>query len=884
MMKRCFIWSLFVIASMLFLIQPVLAGSNALSRYESDSANNVGFFDLVVSLDWEPTQADRDGRLQTIFHQFAQDAFMMTEGHHKIRNIYVYTNGKQINTADIIISNSVGRSVANANGFGNNGASILLYNFYEDGNPYSAAYLGHTIAHNFGHYAYGLYDEYADMNGSSQGPISQPRPGDNTKATIMSNQEQSQWFSTLSDYFNPDERNTAQWRIYASSAWETLVRHPAEDPVHTEWRAAFDRRDYAEFLQMEVPPAELNKPTDGWDSDLNIIYKRGNVAVLVIDHSGSMSETPPDSTSTAMVLAQSAAQQFIDLMDDGLESNEPDQAGVVGFSENAATVSPITLLNGTEAKDSVKTAIGGLRPSGRTNFNAALTEAFALLNEGSTLQDTRYVIMLSDGRRTAGGEPNLQPYIDNNIPIYTIGLNTNNELEGAGEQELRMIAETTGGTYRAAPTALDLADLYAEINRDISGTSVALENQSDQLTTGQTNEMSTTVSDQDTVVTFRANWERGNNIRFTLIDPSGLEITPESLPPNVTYLAEADYGLYTVTRPASGEWRSVLTAVEVVGGGQVAQEASAESPLSVHVEVDAVVFPQPIAIIATLTGPAPVVNAIVKAAITLVDDTGSGQGTPVEIDLRDDGVAPDLMANDGVYAGFYAGYQMDGDYNISIDVSGDQNTAIDTSGALGTGINDNGEVGSGVDATPIPVPNFKRRVKTSVTVTGYVAPPSDHNQAQAADLDNEKNWGIIQEPGGKFYFQFQAEAGVTYYISTSNLLSWDSNTPLSTLLTLYQSDGTTEINSNANYQGSNLSQIQWTAEATGTYYVAVSAQQGTGNFALTIGENDVVSESVAQDNAEKGKGGEGEDDVESDSGDSGDSSGGCFIQSVTLGF
>ncbi len=872
MMKRCFIWSLFVIASMLFLIQPVMAGSNALSRIDHNSADNVGLFDLVVSLDWEPTPAERGGRLQTIFYRFAQDIFMMTEGHHKVRNLYVYTNGKQINTADIIISNSVGRSVATVNGFGNNGGSILIYNLYEDGNPQPAAYLGHTIAHNFGHYAYGLYDEYADMNGSSQGPVSQPRPGDNTKTTIMSNQEQWQWFSTLSDYFNEDERNTAQWRIYASSGWETLVRYPAEDPVHTEWRAAFDRKDYVEFLQMEVPPTELSKPTEGWDSDLNIIYKRGNVAVLVIDHSGSMSETPPESTTTAMVLAQSAAQQFIDLMDDGLESNEPDQAGVVGFSENAATVSPITLLAGPEAKEPVKEAIGGLTPSDRTNFRAALAEAFTLLDEGSTLQDTRYVIMLSDGQRTAGGEPDLQPYIDNNIPIYTIGLNTNNELEGAGEQELRMIAEATGGTYRAAPTALDLADLYAEINRDISGTSVALENQSEQLETGQTDEMSATVSNQDNIVTFRANWERGDNIRFTLIDPNGDEITPETLPGNITYLSEADYGLYTVTNPLAGEWRSVLTAVEVVAGGQVAQEASAESPLSVHVEVDAVVFPQPIAIIATLTGPAPVVNAIVKATITLVDDTGSDQGEPVEVDLRDDGVAPDLMPNDGVYAGFYAGYQVDGDYNISIDVSGDQNTAIDTSGALG----------SGVDATPVRVPNFKRRVNTSVTVTGYVAPPSDHRQALVADLDNEKNWGIIREPGGTVYFQFQAEAGVTYYISTSNLLSWDADNPLSTILTLYDGDGTTEIENNASYQGSDVSLIQWTAEATDTYYVAVSAEgQGTGNFALTVGENDVVTAAVEQDNAETGNSGGGSSG--SDNGDEDDSSGGCFIESVAPG-
>jgi calcium-activated chloride channel regulator 4 len=863
MMKRKFFFYFFMLIGILFSIQPAFAGSNALTRFDYDDAGN-GYFDLVVSLDWQPTQEEIDGTLQTAFNQFACDVFTMTEGHHRVRNLYVYTDGQQMNTADIRISNEVGRSSAYVNGIFQKGARILAYMLFEDQNPRYGDFLGHTLAHEFAHYAYGLFDEYTDAMGDPNAPLSQPKPDDTTKETIMANQSKAQWFSTSYDYsqdYCKDQdmaqcRNTAQWRVYQSSAWETLVRNPNDDPTLEEWKAAYNRIGYDDFIQMEEEPLELSRPkeAEGCRDGFNVIYKQGNVAVLVIDRSGSMRSSPEGSPTSAMDLAKSAAQQFVDLMNVG------DRVAVVDFSNDAATTIGITELTDVGARTTVKNGIAGLTAGGQTNFSAALNQALTVLLDGSSSEQTRYVVMLSDGDYNLGGPPNLQPYIENEIPIYTIGLN----VHGGGEAHLQTIADETGATYRAAPTALDLADLYAEINRDIQGTTVALTNQNDQLANGQVNEMETIVSDQDHVVNFRASWEQGDSMEFVVIDPNGTEYTATSLPQGASYAAGSDYGVFTFNNPMPGRWVSRLTAVnDARASGQISQEASAESPLSVQLDLAGGNYPMPISIMATVTGPEPVVGADVSAIVTSVDDPDQ---TPLaELTLKDDGETPDLIPNDGVYSGVYPNYSADGDYAVTVDVNNSSQTAtLDTSGALEPG----------KDAAPIPLSDFSRHIEGKVTVSGYTEPPSDAASAQETELDNKKNWGIIDSAGAVRWYQFTAEAGQQYFISTSNLLSWD-DAPLATNLTLYESDATTIIDSSANYKDHDVSMIKWTPKASGTYYVSVSADGGgTGNFALTIGTVDIVTPTI-EANDQAGTSGGSQDNADDSS------SGGCFVNTIT---
>ncbi|MGD9210957.1 MAG: pre-peptidase C-terminal domain-containing protein, partial [Desulfobacteraceae bacterium] len=513
----------------------------------------------------------------------------------------------------------------------------------------------------------------------------------------------------------------------------------------------------------------------------------------------------------------------------------------------------------------VKEAISTLNPNGQTNFSAALTQALTVLSEGSSQDDTRYVVMLSDGDYNRGGEPDLQNFIENEIPVYTLGLNVGDE----GEAHLETIAQDTGGTYRSAPSALDLADLYAEINRDIQGNVVALSNENDQLVAGSVHEMQTIVSDQDSVVYFRASWEAADSMEFVVTAPDGTEYTAGSLPQGGSYAAGSDYGLFTFNSPAAGTWISELRATEIAASGQISQEASAESSLSVQLDVAGGTYPEPISIMATVTGPEPVVGANVVATITSAAD--DDETALAELTLTDDGEVPDMIPNDGVYSGVYPNYSADGDYVVSVDVDNNGQTAsLDTSGALE----------QGEDVSPVALSDFERHIEGSVTVSGYVAPSSDSSDAKESEMGNAKNWGIIDTAGAVAWYQFTAEANQKYFISTSNLLPWDE-TAFATTLTLYESDATTEIESSSNYSNSDVSRIEWTAPAAGTYYVAVSADGGgAGNFALTIGTIDIVTPTIeANDEASGDSTDNNNNGTSSDDGDD-SSSGGCFFDTV----
>lgn len=95
---------------------------------------------------------------------------------------------------------------------------------------------------------------------------------------------------------------------------------------------------------------------------------------------------------------------------------------------------------------------------------------------------------------------------------------------------------------------------------------------------------------------------------------------------------------------------------------------------------------------------------------------------------------------------------------------------------------------------------------------------SDDTPASATTINTD---GVAQTHnlhtvGDEDWFVFTATAGVTYTVQTGDLgLSAD------TYLYLYDTEGTTLLASNDDYGGTLASQIEWTAQADGTYYVMV---------------------------------------------------------------
>ncbi len=170
------------------------------------------------------------------------------------------------------------------------------------------------------------------------------------------------------------------------------------------------------------------------------------VAILVIDHSGSMDH------DDKMAGARRAAHTFLDQLKIG-----QDRVGVIAFDDDLTTLSPLKLISETD-QQRLKSKISGLEPRGGTAFYDAVHKA---VEDLQAQRGRRVVIALTDGMDT-GSYWWLNNVIDwaeqHKTPVYTIGLGRDVE-----ESELEKMAGRTGGKYYFSPDADQLAALYKDL-------------------------------------------------------------------------------------------------------------------------------------------------------------------------------------------------------------------------------------------------------------------------------------------------------------------------------------------------------------------------------------------------------------------------------------
>ncbi|MBI4740509.1 MAG: hypothetical protein HY777_02915 [Betaproteobacteria bacterium] len=221
-----------------------ISASNPFARFEYNAQKQTGAIDLSFSVDWNvsapptimptatgaPVPLDQ-AYLQALIRETARTVFAMSNGAHTLRNVYIYDNSQFMNTADIRIHNRDGRSNANISGWLRPGTRNEI--FPTMGNQVETPeQTGQVIAHELGHYFYGVFDEYVEAGR----PLSADNPGspaatDTAKNTVMHDQYQWWNFSSSADYADPAAQATAQFRVYKASAWDTLVRNPTLDPL-----------------------------------------------------------------------------------------------------------------------------------------------------------------------------------------------------------------------------------------------------------------------------------------------------------------------------------------------------------------------------------------------------------------------------------------------------------------------------------------------------------------------------------------------------------------------------------------------------------------------------------------------------------------------------
>jgi Ca-activated chloride channel family protein len=187
----------------------------------------------------------------------------------------------------------------------------------------------------------------------------------------------------------------------------------------------------------------------------------GNV-VLCVDTSGSMSATDVDPTRAQAAVA--ALRAFI--------ARAPEQTaiGIISFATEAQV-----LTQPTRDRDQVQSALNAVpSPNGATAIGDALNLAHRIL----PATGPRAVVLITDGENNGGTDPMAaaRSLGAAHIPVYTIGIGTNNgalipgtlQTAGIDEEALRAYAAATGGAYSRADDAVQLREALASLGRSTS--------------------------------------------------------------------------------------------------------------------------------------------------------------------------------------------------------------------------------------------------------------------------------------------------------------------------------------------------------------------------------------------------------------------------------
>ena len=200
-----------------------------------------------------------------------------------------------------------------------------------------------------------------------------------------------------------------------------------------------------------------------------------------------------------------------------------------------------------------------------------------------------------------------------------------------------------------------------------------------------------------------------------------------------------------------------------------------------------VVYPQPVRLIAALQRALPIAGATVQGEVTLPN----GQTQPLT--FRDDGVAPDALADDGQYSALFIPTQ-DGAYQYRVTFTNPTQAAVEVYNGLELAPPPPGYQPDDSLLSPVPVvENFTVSAQATVAVSGVRSDDhgNDPGTASLLNTDNLDQWGHIEQPGDRDLFRIAVPQDMTIVVRVTDLgagmqarlrlLAGDGTTPLATL-------------------------------------------------------------------------------------------------------
>lgn len=637
-----------------------------------------------------------------------------TDGHHRFGTVNIVNNSGSSEEAEVWVFLSNGTPVGTYGKFGKKGQHILLPGLFiqvlADVQAYWDSLNAYTVAHEFGHHAYGLVDEYADGSGHSGPNIScAPPPADvcnrDLDYCLMDGFGQRGGGGcphpdrpiTMNEFCvasNHDKANssgfgggeTAQSVFNHRSCWETISR------LKKAWKIP------APTQAVSAPPA-AQAVTFGTSCGTPKV-------AIVIDRSGSMT------LDNRLSFAKLGTEQFINAFANG-------SLAVVSFSNSASVNFTLTEINNDTTRNNAKAAVNALAAGGPTNIGDGLLAALAQLNsQGGCSSCEKTIILLSDGEHNVGTPPEAVVSQLNDSGVKLITSVVGSSISLLGESSLQTITSQANGEYYRVSTASDatgqsfpgygssgLVGLFMRLGSDMKGDAL-LKQEQHVLTSGQVKQIPVLVETRAQTVSFAATLaDQTDNVTLSLRSPSGVTYTG-SISPSVVFSSSPNSRSFRVDTPEQGTWTTVVSAGTIkTGKVEVLSFAKHDGVrLDASVSEQTVTAAENVQVYATPTFEG---ERVVGASVTGV--AGRPDGSKMSISLFDDGLDThgDIAANDGIYSAVFNSYTAAGTYVFEL-------TAQNSTGRAYAGE----PLSPDLPSNDKPIPTFVRSANTTATVSG----------------------------------------------------------------------------------------------------------------------------------------------------------------------
>ncbi len=760
-------------------------------------------FDIRVSYyDTTENATTRRAAIEANINYFAEALYEATNGAHRLRNVTVFTNGAFKDDTDVLWVNSCWPN-AHTNSRGVPGLRIEHCDIFPNGgNPLNlldnTASGGSVLMHEWGHFTYALLDEYqnSDQQCDPNQPSSPCKDDVGVPNSLMHNQWQaansSGWLSENLAWLNFSTKDnfntaTAQARVYKSSAWETLAREKDPDDVmqliNGRARTFYPDLVAAAPAAGTTPSIEINADANRNQarSLLNIIWKTDATAngigpkaiagkkrlpiakQLVIENSNNIS-------SNMLEEIKAAVGSVIE------QSNEGDTLGLISFDSSPTILVAPTQITDEASKTKLLNALNGIRI---TTQPAALGEALktaasSLKSSNITNSTVSSVYLFADGYSAMGvTQPlsQIDSYQKEGITLFSFGLNKDLALVTL----LKNLAEKTRGDYYLVDKPDVLAKAIQQTEERITP-QVDVQIIADNSSMTNNQEVPFYVDNNtdaiETVISYEG---KASAYNFVITDAQG-KVTPFDQSRCVSEESAdagnaSNYCTLNIADATEGTWKLKMTT-NTTSPVEVFYSVSAD-PKDDNSAISASIYASnPIAdigsnvnVIASVGREFPITNLTVTGKLEKPD------ASTVALKWHDDGVKPDVEANDGKYTATFLA-DTEGSFFASVNFDNLANQGVFTnSGTTYAAINPNAGPGLQKEAVNF---KFTRATSTDVIATKVVT-----GTKGLTDYDRVMNWGeAVVAPGllpvkGKQLMDISSYK-VRYYPQTDTYLGYNT--------------------------------------------------------------------------------------------------------------